>query len=261
MIENKYKKWYDKLVNFRKTNILESNYEIHHILPKSLGGINEADNLVRLTYREHYIAHLLLTKFVDTTEAYVKMCWAMHRLAFSHKGAFSSREYETARRIHINNLIENHHSKRIPKWSEFLSENRLDYYKTNRSLAQREAISKAQKKNWAENYDKMKEIAIKNLKNDGSRTGKNNPGTITIEYLGQTYYGWQQLKEMTGISSHNYKSNYKGNNDISNRIGRDGPKAIEIEYNGQYYYGWNELKRKTGVSKHMYINHYGKESQ
>lgn len=36
--------------------------ETHHIIPKSFGGSNDTDNLVRLTAREHYIAHLLLWK-------------------------------------------------------------------------------------------------------------------------------------------------------------------------------------------------------
>lgn len=37
-------------------------YHTHHILPKSLGGTDNADNLVRLTVREHFLAHFLLYK-------------------------------------------------------------------------------------------------------------------------------------------------------------------------------------------------------
>lgn len=32
-------------------------FEKHHILPKSLGGMNGAENIVRLTARDHYFAH------------------------------------------------------------------------------------------------------------------------------------------------------------------------------------------------------------
>ena len=39
--------------------------EKHHIIPKSEGGTDEPDNLVNLTAREHYIAHLLLAKIYD----------------------------------------------------------------------------------------------------------------------------------------------------------------------------------------------------
>lgn len=37
-------------------------YENHHIIPKSLGGSNNHDNMILLTPREHYICHKLLTK-------------------------------------------------------------------------------------------------------------------------------------------------------------------------------------------------------
>lgn len=36
--------------------------ERHHIIPKSLGGSNRKSNLVRLTAREHFVAHWLLAK-------------------------------------------------------------------------------------------------------------------------------------------------------------------------------------------------------
>lgn len=36
--------------------------ERHHILPRSLGGGNAAENLIRLTAEDHFFAHLLLAK-------------------------------------------------------------------------------------------------------------------------------------------------------------------------------------------------------
>ena len=40
----------------------EGYYEKHHILPKCMGGGNEKTNLVKLTAREHVLAHILLAK-------------------------------------------------------------------------------------------------------------------------------------------------------------------------------------------------------
>lgn len=37
-------------------------FERHHILPRALGGGNEAENLVRLTPEDHFFAHLMLAK-------------------------------------------------------------------------------------------------------------------------------------------------------------------------------------------------------
>lgn len=42
--------------------IVESYYEIHHVIPKCLGGTDEAHNLVRLTASEHFVIHQLLVK-------------------------------------------------------------------------------------------------------------------------------------------------------------------------------------------------------
>ena len=52
------------LMNTRKTRLREADtrYEKHHIIPKSMGGTDTDDNLVDLTFKEHYLAHLLLTK-------------------------------------------------------------------------------------------------------------------------------------------------------------------------------------------------------
>ena len=41
---------------------LEGYTEKHHILPRALGGGNEAENLIRLTAEDHFFAHLLLAK-------------------------------------------------------------------------------------------------------------------------------------------------------------------------------------------------------
>lgn len=41
---------------------LDCIYEIHHIVPKCLGGSNESTNLVKLTPEEHFVAHQLLVK-------------------------------------------------------------------------------------------------------------------------------------------------------------------------------------------------------
>lgn len=62
-INNKYTKWYFNIILHAKSRISNIDYyEIHHIIPKSLNGDNSNENLVKLTAREHFICHLLLTK-------------------------------------------------------------------------------------------------------------------------------------------------------------------------------------------------------
>ena len=57
-----YQRIYSDLIEFRKANVPDGYSEKHHIIPKSMGGSNSPDNLVRLTGREHFIAHRLLAK-------------------------------------------------------------------------------------------------------------------------------------------------------------------------------------------------------
>lgn len=59
-----YSDLYVRLIQSRKNRDLNKQigYEIHHIMPKCLGGTDQEENLVKLTYREHYLAHWILTK-------------------------------------------------------------------------------------------------------------------------------------------------------------------------------------------------------
>jgi 5-methylcytosine-specific restriction endonuclease McrA len=71
-LENKYSKIYFALIEKRQKNLLHFG-EVHHIIPKSFGGPNTSENLVILSLREHYIAHLLLIKmFTKKTPEYKK---------------------------------------------------------------------------------------------------------------------------------------------------------------------------------------------
>jgi hypothetical protein len=67
-LNNKYTKYYYQLVQKAKDRNLSKGdgvyLEEHHIVPRSLNGSNEPDNLVMFTAREHYVAHKLLTKMV-----------------------------------------------------------------------------------------------------------------------------------------------------------------------------------------------------
>jgi hypothetical protein len=66
-VENKYHKWYFNIIDKAKTRNTNGYTELHHIIPKSMGGVNDKSNLVKLTAREHFICHLLLVKFVTGT--------------------------------------------------------------------------------------------------------------------------------------------------------------------------------------------------
>ena len=63
-LSNKYTRLYFKIVENRRNNSLVGYTENHHIHPECLGGSNEKTYKVKLSAREHYICHLLLTKML-----------------------------------------------------------------------------------------------------------------------------------------------------------------------------------------------------
>lgn len=58
-------KYHQIIINRQQNPLKEQNSlygEEHHIIPRSLGGSNAKNNLIFVSYREHYILHLLLMK-------------------------------------------------------------------------------------------------------------------------------------------------------------------------------------------------------
>ena len=60
---------YIKFITFAKNLAINDKYiEAHHILPQSMGGLNNDDNLVKLSARQHYLAHWMLWKAYKSKE-------------------------------------------------------------------------------------------------------------------------------------------------------------------------------------------------
>ena len=114
---NKYNRWYEAIIaNARCQERCKVNddtyYESHHILPVSLGGDNMPENLVLLTAREHYIAHLLL---VHMTEGLAKEKMARASLmmvAKKKEKRYTSRSWAVHREFLSKCLSENHRNNR-----------------------------------------------------------------------------------------------------------------------------------------------------
>lgn len=72
--------------------------ERHHIKPKCMGGVDSDDNMTMLTYREHYIAHLLLTKLYPEHRGvnYALLC--MIRKQPTGERIYNSRIFESIKR-------------------------------------------------------------------------------------------------------------------------------------------------------------------
>jgi hypothetical protein len=86
-VDNKYTKWYFRLVENRLKNPITDRYcEWHHIIPQcdSFGGSDDDENFVHFNGQEHLIAHILLVKMLpDKTEQQRDMLDAVWRMAIS----------------------------------------------------------------------------------------------------------------------------------------------------------------------------------
>ena len=147
-INNKYTNWYNSIINKAKNRIIGGYTEKHHIIPSSLGGTNDNENLVSLTAREHFVCHLLLTK-MTTGNAKYKMNFALHMLSNAKnigEGRYipSSRMYEYAKKCFKESLNQ--------YWT--IEQRRLHGEKTRPSSLGRkhktESIEKMKNKVWSE---------------------------------------------------------------------------------------------------------------
>lgn len=91
-LSNKYTKWYYALMAKRRAVPAEGYSELHHEIPKSLGGSNEPSNLVRLSAREHFIAHAMLVR-MTTGMPRGRMGLALKRMFTACNGRWSIVKY------------------------------------------------------------------------------------------------------------------------------------------------------------------------
>lgn len=121
MLTNKYSKLYYTITSNAKQRITEGYTERHHIIPQSLGGSDDEDNLVDLTAREHFICHWLLIKMTDGDDR-GKMLYALQGMKAENKfqnryhTKITARVYEKYRMEHAENHSKN--MKGRPAWNK-----------------------------------------------------------------------------------------------------------------------------------------------
>lgn len=110
---NKYTTTYYSIIYNAQARPLDTSIytEKHHIIPKSLGGLNLSNNMVRLTAREHFVCHLLLIKMLTGNDKH-KMAYALSRMLTSNKNhnrySPSSKLYEVSRKYRSEAISNTH---------------------------------------------------------------------------------------------------------------------------------------------------------
>lgn len=161
---SKYQLWYDQIIWRAKNRQLNCYSEWHHILPRSLGGGDEDKNLVELTYREHFLAHWLLTKIHTEGRGRRAMVYALMCMGTVHPSSqrlIASWQFEIAKRSIKNHVIER---KRLLKHEPRLDQElRIQKHKDERHLKWKNSdISKLDVTN-TRHQDTLKQAASKLL--------------------------------------------------------------------------------------------------
>jgi hypothetical protein len=135
---NKYNQWYANITERAKNRYLDSYTESHHIVPRSLGGGDEADNLVNLTAREHFVCHWLLVK-MTTGQDHHKMLNALRMMRAEKQG---QQRYNTKITARVYESIKQEYAELQSK--QFTGTGNGFYGKTHTEEA-RKRISEANK--------------------------------------------------------------------------------------------------------------------
>jgi hypothetical protein len=177
-IISKYQRWYEALcAKARNRDIPTAYTEVHHIKPRSLGGSDDESNLVRLTYREHYLAHWLLTKF-HTGPALRKMLKALGAMGMQVDGRSATgwqveKAKQTIRDLELDDdaqiardrrrrdkrnterlaLVEQQKAKEVKYWANMLEFAKCCSPEMRERIHARKAKRESELKSWGWYYD------------------------------------------------------------------------------------------------------------
>lgn len=131
---------YQEFIEFNR-NKDQGNYtHVHHIIPKCVGGTDDEDNLIELSWLTHYYAHYLLAKenpdnkklvndwkHKGSVDAWLKRCYAWaketpedtrKKISLANKGmTLTDEQKEKCRLAHIG--LKNPHTE---EWNKKISE-------------------------------------------------------------------------------------------------------------------------------------------
>ena len=102
---------YLKFINYCKNIEFDCYTETHHIIPRSFNGTNDNSNLIKLSARHHYIAHLLLARATNSP----KMIKALHKMVYSTNGDVQ-RNYKITSRVYA--YVREEHAKIVSGYSK-----------------------------------------------------------------------------------------------------------------------------------------------
>lgn len=237
------KRWFQKVYNsiiergkqrgYNKSDI-EFYTEVHHILPRCLGGKDDKENLVLLSYREHYICHLLLCRIypnsLELSQAAYLMINLPKRKMYSERDTIiNSRIAEECRLQSIEYLKKINLGERNPMYGKHISEehkqilSKVNSHPKSESMRQKLVKANLGKKASEETKKKLSE----------SHKGKRIHSDERKEYLS---------KKWTGKNNPNFEKDLSGENNPSSK------KVIDTN-TGIIYPSQSAAAKALGIGK------------
>lgn len=226
-------------------------YENHHIIPRACGGLDNKENIVCLTIREHYIAHLLLSFIYQNTQYEKQM---LNAISYMKYGSLKSKRstckinsklyhklVSKARKtykLHPSykgyiNITDGIHNKFIPP-------NQLTIYLNN-------GWKRGQKQNITENGRKRKGDKFRNtyfVTNGVNNLRIPNDQPIPIGYYKGRVFNCKHLSEKPTTKNHKWmhngnkmihvpKSQIQKYINMGYQLGRDNINAFKFSTKGK----------------------------
>lgn len=227
-----YAKHYNLLIDkARSRSKLQCYIEVHHIVPRSEGGIDELSNVVELTAREHFIAHWLLYRespHIDSRAySFWRMCNGRGKVKIEDWITIPSRAYEEARHAHstaISRALKGkkktkEHVEKVAaanrgKKRSVESKSKMSLAKKGKQLTQEHRNNMKGRIPWNKGIPMTEEYRIKQSQH---LTGNNNAGKMcSIE--GAVYSSIKEASVVTEIPI----------NTVKNRL--RNPKRLDYYY-------------------------------
>ncbi|MEG0198146.1 MAG: HNH endonuclease signature motif containing protein, partial [Acinetobacter sp.] len=200
-IKMNYQRIYDEFIADRrnKENLPTGYTEKHHITPKSLGGDNSKENLIKLTAQDHHFAHELLAKIYGGA-----MSHALWRMTTSKKYKHSRLMYQEAREKHstaIRKKLSGANTGRVKSKDEIdkISTSLKKYFNKNQNPMK--GVKKTQEQKDATRAAMLKYYSS----NHGSRLGKKSSEETKQKLREYMLSDKNHLKKTPRTSSHNRK--------------------------------------------------------
>jgi hypothetical protein len=201
---------YIKFITVAKKSVVSDKYvESHHILPQSMGGLNNDDNLVKLSARQHYLAHWMLWKAYKSKE----MTFAFFSMS-NQSNQYQGRNCRINSRIYEN--LRNEFSTLLSKtaedkWQDL--EYRQKHIDTNNSEKTQKIRSEKAKKLW-QDPDYVEKLLA-------SRAKARAEGRVRTDHS-----KCGQPGELNPMKRPEVKAKNTGVNHYSNRDGYTKPSCI-----------------------------------